>query len=190
MFSKHRTRFSFLAALILSGCAVAHAQGFQVENKNPPAPATSKVDDTFTSLEGRFTVGLPQQISAFRGVTIDTPKGKVTVGDSYSWRVEGAQYEVGYIDKSKTPRATADSNELVRVISGESWRRPPPRKVRCLATASLRRRDSRGVRSGSNSHRCTSSTGWSRLKAGHEGRQGRLSALQRVLPHHHVLLSR
>lgn len=116
MVPKHRT-LPFLAALILGSCALAHAQGFQVENKNPPAPATSKVGDTFTSLEGRFTIGLPQQISGFRGVTIDTPKGKVTAGDSYSWRLAGAEYELSYIDKRKTPRASLDITELLRGMS-------------------------------------------------------------------------
>jgi hypothetical protein len=109
--------YCFLLSLIFCCSALSDAQGFQAEAKNPPAPAAPKRAENFTSLDGRFTIGLPQQISGFTGITFDTPKGKVTAGDSYSWRLEGAQYEVSYIDKSKTPRASADSKELVRVLS-------------------------------------------------------------------------
>lgn len=115
MFSKRLARFSFLASLILSCSALSHAQGFQIESKNPP-PATAS-SGTFTSLEGRFTIALPQQISGFSPVSFQAPQGRVTVGDSYSWQLDGAQYEVGYVDKSKTPQASADSRDLMRVLS-------------------------------------------------------------------------
>ena len=112
---KHLARYCFLLSLFVCCPALSYAQGFQVESKNPPSATTSS--GTFTSLDGRFTIALPQQISGFSGVTFDTPKGKVTAGDSYSWRLAGAQYEVSYVDKNKTPKASADSKELMRVIS-------------------------------------------------------------------------
>jgi hypothetical protein len=114
---QHLAQYCFLLSLSLCGSIASYAQGFQVENNNPPAPVAPKSAENFTSLEGRFTVGLPKQISGFSGVTFDTPKGKVAAGDSYSWRLAGAQYEISYIDKSMTPRASADSKELMRGLS-------------------------------------------------------------------------
>ncbi|HLM56582.1 MAG TPA: hypothetical protein VK422_10755, partial [Pyrinomonadaceae bacterium] len=110
MLSKRLARLVLLQSLILGGLAPALGQGFQVERKNPPAAAAA---GPFTSLEGRFSIALPRQISGFKGIAFETPKGEVTAGDSYSWRLAGAHYEVGYIDKSKTPRADADTGELV-----------------------------------------------------------------------------
>lgn len=115
MFSNYLVRFSLLASLALGACAVSHAQSVQVESAKP-LPATS-ASETFTSLEGRFTIALPQQISGFSGNPIDTPKGKVNAGDSYSWRLDGAQYEVGYIDKSKTPQASTDNKTLMLALT-------------------------------------------------------------------------
>ncbi|HZG54433.1 MAG TPA: hypothetical protein VEZ40_20195 [Pyrinomonadaceae bacterium] len=114
---KYLTRYSLLLILFLSCPTLTSAQGFKVESRNSPPPSSLKSSETFTSLEGRFTIALAQQISGFRGISFDTPKGKVTAGDSYSWKLDGAQFEVSYIDKNKTPNAAADGKEFLRIIS-------------------------------------------------------------------------
>lgn len=98
------TRLSLLIIIIISSTALASAQGFSVEKNNPP-PLTGK--ETFTSLDGRFTVALPQQISGFSPISFDTPKGRVTAGDSYTWRLEGVEFDISYMD-TPTPFASAE----------------------------------------------------------------------------------
>jgi YD repeat-containing protein len=101
--------------LLLASCSTyAPAQGFRVEGGGPPKPAA----ETFTSLDSRFSISLPRQISGFGPITIDTPNGKVTIGSSYSWRREGTEFQVGHVDYSRMPNAPADSKALVAGVAG------------------------------------------------------------------------
>lgn len=105
-------RLAFLLAAVLSALTHASAQGFSVESKSPPSLTGS---ESFTSLEGRFTVALPQEIAGFSPISFDTPKGKVTVGDSYSWRLQDAQFEIGYMD---TPTPVTSAEEAKAKLRG------------------------------------------------------------------------
>ena len=82
---KNLARLALLLTLAICSAALASAQGVSVETNSPPRPSGS---DTFTSLEGRFTVALPKY-SGYSPVTFDTPKGRITAGNSYSWKLEG-----------------------------------------------------------------------------------------------------
>jgi hypothetical protein len=102
-------RTAYLVVVLFLFSSHASAQSVQDESKTPP-PVPPQ---TFTSLEGRFTIALPQQVSGFRGITTDTPKGRVTLGDAYSWRLPNSQYEVGYIDPTLTPNFSGDGKAFV-----------------------------------------------------------------------------
>jgi hypothetical protein len=68
-----------------------------------PGPAADAVSDkvqageTFRSLDGRFTIGLPSQTSGFQGVSIETAGGPAK-GDAYTWRLKTLSYTVLYVD--------------------------------------------------------------------------------------------
>lgn len=109
-------RFLVLASLALCGRAHSRAQAVPAASQGPPPAASA----TFTSLEGRFAIALPKDFSGIRGVTFDTPKGNVNTGEVYTWRSAEAQYEVGYMDKGKTPLASGDTRELMRTMNARA----------------------------------------------------------------------
>jgi hypothetical protein len=73
------------------------AQGFRVENKSAPSVVGG---DTFVSLEGRFTIALPQTQHGFRPLSIETPVGRAT-GDAYTWTMKEGSFSAGYVDASQ-----------------------------------------------------------------------------------------
>jgi hypothetical protein len=101
---KNLARLALLLALVVGSAILASAQGVSAEKKNQ---SPSGGPDTFTSLDGRFTVGLPQRISGFSPITFDTPKGRVTAGDTIKWELEGARFDIGYMD-TPSPAASAE----------------------------------------------------------------------------------
>jgi len=72
-------------------------QGFTVESKSLPS-----VDNagTFVSLEGRFSIALPQNGHGFQPLSFDSPTGRVT-GDSYLWKLQEARFTAGYVDANE-----------------------------------------------------------------------------------------
>lgn len=90
---RHFARYCLLLALVLGCSALALGQGFSVESKSP-APAGS---ETFTSMEGRFTISLPKQISGYSPKKVDTPVGPAQ-GHLFNWKVAYGQFIVGYIE--------------------------------------------------------------------------------------------
>lgn len=70
------------------------AQGFSVQSTSAPSVVGA---GTFVSLQGRFSLALPQQPHAFRGLSIATPVGNAT-GDSYEWRMKEGAFTAGYVD--------------------------------------------------------------------------------------------
>jgi len=101
---------ALLLTFIIGSYAPAPAQEFGVESKKPPALTGS---ERFTSIDGRFTVALPQQISSFSPISINTPKGRVTAGDSYSWVLDGLQFEIGYMDMPIPIASAEDAKEMI-----------------------------------------------------------------------------
>jgi hypothetical protein len=87
-----------------------------VESKNPPKAIGS---ETFTSLDSRFSIALPQQVSGFGPISVDTPKGKTTIGSSYMWRLEGMQFQIGHVDYSSAPNASGDPKAVIGSVAGE-----------------------------------------------------------------------
>ncbi|HEX8456431.1 MAG TPA: hypothetical protein VF656_03840 [Pyrinomonadaceae bacterium] len=113
---KHLARFSALLLLFLICASLVRAQGFKVETQNPPSADGT---ETFTSLDSRFSIALPRQISGLGSITSDTPKGKTPIGTSYNWQLQGMRFQVGHVDYSSAPHANADPKALVNVLAAE-----------------------------------------------------------------------
>jgi hypothetical protein len=92
---KHLTRYALLVALVATSPLLAQAQGFRVETKSPPAPAGS---ETFTSMEGRFSISLPKQVSGYSPDSANTPQGRVE-RSTFTWTTAEGMFMVGYIDR-------------------------------------------------------------------------------------------
>lgn len=87
-----------------------------------PAPSAKQTDDTFTSLEGRFSIALPQ-IHGVRGLSISTPFGTAK-GDAYFWRLDQGSFIAGHadapvaVDSPQTaPKVFASLREEVKKIA-------------------------------------------------------------------------
>lgn len=92
---KNLAQYFLLAILITSSSLLAQAQGFRVETNSPPATAGA---ETFTSLEGRFSISLPKQIHGYSPKSADTPEGHVE-GSFFNWRTAEGDFLVGYVDR-------------------------------------------------------------------------------------------
>ncbi len=79
--------------------------------QSPPAPAPAGDAKrewppsiigagTFVSLEGRFSVSLPQQNHGLQRLSIATPFG-IAKGDSYVWEMKEASFVIGYADAAQ-----------------------------------------------------------------------------------------
>jgi hypothetical protein len=101
-----------------AAAVVARAQASQVERKNPRAQANSSAE-VFTSLDARFSIALPRQVSGFRPITFDTPQGRITAGESYAWRVDEAQFEIGYLDLQKQPESPEVARAALRKFADD-----------------------------------------------------------------------
>ena len=87
---------------ILFHTNTVHAQGLPpaAPSSGPPKPyepPSLLSGGAFTSIEGRFTISLPQQGHGFSQLTIPTPFG-IARGDSYQWRMKEAGFVVGHAD--------------------------------------------------------------------------------------------
>ncbi|MFL6333797.1 MAG: hypothetical protein ACJ754_10845 [Pyrinomonadaceae bacterium] len=92
-------RAGFLFALIFGCAALCSAQGFSVTSDAPPPSAQKGSDEsqTFISLQGRFTISLPREVSAYSGIGTNVPEGRIE-GDSFSWETAEGAFEVSYMD--------------------------------------------------------------------------------------------
>ena len=117
-FPRPLRRLLTLALINVCAVALAHAQGFQVERKNPRPSANSSAE-VFTSLDARFSVALPRKVSGFSPITLDTPQGRITAGETYSWRLNEAQFEIGYLDLPKPPESAAVARAALRKFADD-----------------------------------------------------------------------
>ncbi|HEV7905595.1 MAG TPA: hypothetical protein VGO96_17270 [Pyrinomonadaceae bacterium] len=115
-FPKHL--LSFALVVVCAAASLTHAQGFQSERKTQSASANSAAE-VFTSLDARFSVALPRQVSGFSPITFDTPQGRITAGETYTWRVDGAQFEIGYLDLQKQPETAAVARAALRKFADD-----------------------------------------------------------------------
>lgn len=95
-----------ILASILCVCCAAQVtpQGFSVTSSR--APEAVKPDDSFTSLDGRFIVGLPKLIAAYRPVSFDSPAGRVT-GQTFTWSTAQGDFVIAYVDRPESLEANS-----------------------------------------------------------------------------------
>ena len=121
--------------LIITVAVVFHtitvlAQGPPPAAPAPSEPQTAKTNvgtsqsaaETFTSLEGRFSIALPQ-LHGVRGLTISTPFGTAK-GDAYFWRLDQGSFIAGHadapvpVDSPETaPKVFASLREEIKKIA-------------------------------------------------------------------------
>src|SRR6185503_15966657 len=68
---------------------------------------------TFVSLEGRFSIALPQMKHGFRPLSVETPSGRAT-GDAYVWAMKEGNYTAGFVD---APEAWDEPETSKRVLT-------------------------------------------------------------------------
>src|SRR2546425_2066301 len=98
--------------LILSSIlcpTIALAQGFSVGSKTPPSVSES---DLFISIDGRFSISLPQNFHGFTPVSSNSPAGRIT-GDSYEWKMKEGTFTAGYIDRPEILDETATAKRML-----------------------------------------------------------------------------
>lgn len=64
----------------------------------PPAKAVTQNQELFTSLDGRFRIALPAQVSGFSSPSVDTPAGQIK-GTAFNWRTGLGAYTVTFFDR-------------------------------------------------------------------------------------------
>ena len=85
------------------------------EPKRDAAPSLGS-SRNFVSLEGRFSISLPEQSHGFQALSFKTPFG-VARGDATSWRLKEASFVVGYADAAQpvdTPEAAKQVFDALR----------------------------------------------------------------------------
>ncbi|HYL98306.1 MAG TPA: hypothetical protein VEZ90_05075, partial [Blastocatellia bacterium] len=93
-----RLRYLLLTVALLAFSAQHSVLGQQLGA--PVGSTSNRVPgfDGFTSFDGRFTIGLPTIVSAFRSLNLKLAVGPAT-GKSYLWQVKGVVYNVIYLDR-------------------------------------------------------------------------------------------
>src|SRR5579883_1174369 len=93
-----RTAKFFLLFIVLTICpALLHAQGFRIEGSSS-APAAGS--ETFTSLDGRFAIALPKQISGYSPQSLNTSGGRLEIV-RYDWRTADGVFIIAYADRTE-----------------------------------------------------------------------------------------
>jgi hypothetical protein len=95
-----------LLSLTLSYTVSGSAQNQRAANVSPSAKTITQ--DSFTSLDGRFRIALPAEISGLGSPSIETPAGRVT-GTMFRWRVEHGMYTVTFFDHPEQLEANSKS---------------------------------------------------------------------------------
>ena len=117
-----------IVVVALFQTAMLFAQGPPPAAPPPKAPqaaneaASTPSANTFTSLEGRFSIALPQ-LHGLRGLTISTPF-ETAKGDAYFWRLDQGSFIAGHADASvpvdspeTVPKVFASLREEIKKIA-------------------------------------------------------------------------
>lgn len=112
--------FGVLFALAID-CQPVSAQDFSVESKTPPSVVGA---GTFVSLEGKFTIALPQSMHGFRPLSVNTAAGRAS-GDAYTWTMKEGSFIAGYVDARQPLDGPDVSQKLFENIGNgmDTWAR-------------------------------------------------------------------
>lgn len=114
-FNSSLSTFSFQLIVLIALATVVFAvqvfaQGFDIDSKSPPSVVGA---GPFVSLEGRFSIALPQGIHSFRPLAVDSPAGKMR-GDAYLWTMKEGDYTASYVD---APQPMEDADSSARIFA-------------------------------------------------------------------------
>ncbi len=87
----------------------AGAQGFSMSGGKNPSITEINAKNTFTSIEGRFTIWMPEHFNSYQPMTFTLPTG-TGKGSAFSWVVDEGQFRVFYVDGAaslKDPKVAA-----------------------------------------------------------------------------------
>ena len=98
---------SLLLLLLLIVSATAYGQGFRIEGKATP---TLTGAESFTSLDGRFSIALPKQISGYEPQRVDAPSARVE-SVMYDWNTTDGVFVVQFVERF--PKATGPVSSKV-----------------------------------------------------------------------------
>jgi hypothetical protein len=119
-FSSRRTTVTIIClALTLFLTAQARplfGQGFEVTNRTAPSVIGA---GSFVSLEGRFSIGLPQTNHSFTTVSIEILGGRAT-GDSYSWRMKEGTFSTSFADAPQSLNEPDTGKVLLAKVRNET----------------------------------------------------------------------
>src|SRR6266481_1813883 len=85
-----QTAIVCLGFFLLTG--TCFAQSFRIDSKDPQQINTG---DFFSSIDGRFAIALPKQISGYTPNVTDTPNGRVET-INFGWRTAAGVFLIGY----------------------------------------------------------------------------------------------
>jgi hypothetical protein len=107
--------------LMLANVRAVFGQDFSVESKTLPSVVGA---GTFVSLEGKFTIALPQGMHGFRPLAFNTAAGRAA-GDAYDWRMKEGSFIAGYVNAPQTLDGPEMSKQVFESIRNgmDSWAR-------------------------------------------------------------------
>src|SRR5437867_9150200 len=105
--------FGILLLAMSGGCsATTNAQGFSVESSK--APSVTDKSLSFTSLDGGFVISLPESVSMYQPVSVNTPAGIIT-GVAYVWRMAEGDFSISFLDSPESAATSQMDTALSRV---------------------------------------------------------------------------
>ena len=102
---------AILVVVTLPGVIYSQAPPPAQSNQTKSEVPSISAGGNFTSLEGRFSVGLPDQNHGFHGLALPTPFG-LARGDAYDWKMKEAAYVIGYADASQPVDSPAVASQV------------------------------------------------------------------------------
>ncbi len=111
-----------LTLLLLICSSPTGAQGFRVESNSPTTAQPGS--QPFVSLDGRFSISLPKQVSSYEPQSANTPAGRVE-GALYTWTMSNGKFAAGYVDRPEQLEAAAKTylddfrNKLVERVKSQ-----------------------------------------------------------------------
>ena len=79
------------------------------------SPSIDDLQTSFTSIEGRFTITMPEFVSSYQPMNVLLPGEKAT-GSAFSWAVEEGQYRVAYVDAADSFKDEDKAGQVINTL--------------------------------------------------------------------------
>lgn len=111
-FMKRFAENCLLLVFLIATSIVVQAQGFKAEGNKKTSLSDSSAAQSFTSLEGKFGISLPEVVSAYQPLSLKLPAGTAT-GQGFVWRMAEGEFTILYLDMPPPPNSPNDPNLLL-----------------------------------------------------------------------------